>query len=179
MVLRMHTHYAWLWASLWMIAIILSYRQNQIYNSKKRFHFYCESKMNISVHDEKNQLSFPLNSLQYRRPSTSSGFFNKTNRIHLLGERNSGTNYIESILKTSLLEEKYGNFSLKYPFASGIPVLDFKHMWRHDLLDSKELKIIEENQDSLWLLVVRSPCSWADGMYRNPGTCAPHQMWPV
>lgn len=100
---------------------------------------------------------------------------NRTNRVYLLGERNSGTNYIEDILKSSLMS-KYGHAegrNNEYPYSSGIPIIDFKHMFRHDLLDQKELETLQANQDSLWLLVVRSPCSWADGMYRKPWHLCP------
>ena len=45
-------------------------------------------------------------------------------------------------------------------FASGIPVLMHKHMFRHDLLNETELAEIEARTDILWILVVRSPCDW-------------------
>jgi len=42
-------------------------------------------------------------------------------------------------------------------------------MWRHGLLSEEEKEeLVSTTQDALWLLAVRNPCSWADGMFRKP-----------
>lgn len=106
--------------------------------------------------------------------------------LFLLGERNSGTNYIEKTLKNAFFPRYSitGNSSEKvahYPFAgcspeahplqqqSCSPVFKFKHMFRHSLLSDREVQLLRERADAiLWILAVRSPCDWADGMFRKP-----------
>ena len=51
---------------------------------------------------------------------------------------------------------------------SFIPVLEFKHMFRHSLLSETEIDELKLHTDSLWILAVRSPCDWADAMFRKP-----------
>ena len=41
-------------------------------------------------------------------------------------------------------------------------------MFRHDLLNKSELAEIKSRDDILWIMVVRSPCDWAEGMFRKP-----------
>jgi hypothetical protein len=118
-------------------------------------------------------------------------------RIYLLGERNSGTHYTESILakafspkyKNTVTPAMWAANSVRppppnsnersekirqqkrfrnYPFAYGAPVFEFKHMFRHDLLSPKEVEILRRQDDIAWILVVRSPCDWADAMFRHP-----------
>ncbi|KAL7550701.1 hypothetical protein ACHAWF_013925 [Thalassiosira exigua] len=107
--------------------------------------------------------------------------------MFLLGERNSGTNYLEQILTTAFYprysQAATGNnasCSTKYKFTgcsqskSGcatfgcMPVLRFKHMFRHTPLAEQEMKVLRSHPDILWILAVRSPCNWADAMYRRP-----------
>lgn len=105
--------------------------------------------------------------------------------IFLLGERNSGTNYIEKTALANAFYPRYSNSSnhrgkASYPFGgcspeahplqahSCSPVFQFKHMFRHTLLSDSELKLLRERDDILWVLAVRSPCDWADGMFRKP-----------
>ena len=67
-----------------------------------------------------------------------------------------------------------------------IPVLDFKHMFRPTLLNETEYQTlvqyfrgISNNKPSsgraLFVLVVRSPCEWADAMRRKPWHLCPTQ----
>jgi hypothetical protein len=108
--------------------------------------------------------------------------FNRTmqriRRIYLLGERNSGTNYIERILLNAFPENRrpfVPRDNKKFPFASHIPVFKFKHMMnRLYLLNATELEEIAQTvMNSLWLLIVRSPCDWVDAMYRTPWHLCP------
>ena len=41
-------------------------------------------------------------------------------------------------------------------------------MFRHSLLNETELAMVAQRTDILWLLVVRSPCEWAEAMKRVP-----------
>ena len=90
--------------------------------------------------------------------------------IFLLGERNSGTNYLDDILQTAF----YPTYSKMkpaktYKFSTDIPVLEFKHMFRHSLLNQTEINELKlHHTDGLWILAVRSPCDWADAMLRKP-----------
>lgn len=82
----------------------------------------------------------------------------------LLGERNSGTNYI-----TDLLEDAFPHYTKNKPQSVG-----FKHMFRHSEFQPSMLQELHDSSQSiLWILVVRKPCDWADGMYRKP-----HHMCP-
>jgi hypothetical protein len=79
--------------------------------------------------------------------------------IYLLGERNSGTTFVSNTLAKAF-EPPNTMGSNAEMFASDIPVLLHKHMFRHDLLDSSELAEITARGDILWIMVVRSPCEW-------------------
>lgn len=90
--------------------------------------------------------------------------------IHLLGERNSGTNYIGQVL-SSAFHPKYNRetWDSNCRFVCGIPVFRFKHAFRHDLLSETEIETLQQqHHDVLWILAVRSPCDWADAMFRTP-----------
>merc|ERR1711959_552154 len=91
--------------------------------------------------------------------------------IKILGERNSGTNFLEKILVPAF-HPHYSNNNGRFPFAEGPDFGPFggKHMFRHKLLSQEELELLAgpKYQDVLWLLAVRSPCDWGTGMYHNP-----------
>ncbi len=87
--------------------------------------------------------------------------------IYLLGERNSGTTYVSDTLVKAFNTPNDLGSKAEY-FGSGIPVLLHKHMFRHDLLNAKELAEIKDRDDILWVMVVRSPCDWAEAMMRKP-----------
>lgn len=105
-------------------------------------------------------------------------------KIYLLGERNSGTKYI-----SSLLYEAFHPFydlgdddktKRESRFIRGIPVLDHKHMFRHDPLSQQELQALKDaiqDQGILFVLAVRSPCEWADAMYRTPWHMCPPSLY--
>lgn len=112
-------------------------------------------------------------------------------RIYLLGERNSGTNYLEKVLKQSyflnysdpidfpvegrseLGRKMQARWKQKYPYAYGSPVFEFKHMFRQSVLTESEVQSIKADENSLWILAIRSPCEWADAMYRKPWHLCP------
>ncbi|KAL9188178.1 hypothetical protein ACHAXT_006556 [Thalassiosira profunda] len=87
--------------------------------------------------------------------------------IYILGERNSGTTFVSNTLAEAFDPPNTMGSKLEM-FSSDIPVLLHKHMFRHDLLDQKELAEIKAREDILWIMVVRSPCDWAEGMFRKP-----------
>lgn len=65
-----------------------------------------------------------------------------------------------------------------HPFAKNIPIFRFKHMFRNQLLNVSELEELRANaitnrSSSLFVLVVRSPCEWADAMKRKPWHLCP------
>lgn len=94
-------------------------------------------------------------------------------RICLLGERNSGTNYMRSLMEP-WFRTTYGGPDRKQPFVNAIPVFKYKHMFRHELLNAEELGRIQEHDDILWVMAIRRPCNWMDGMYRKPWhMCSP------
>ena len=105
------------------------------------------------------------------RESFSPGS-NPTN-IYLLGERNSGTTFVsDSLAKAFDPPNTLGNMAEM--FSSEIPVLLYKHMFRHDLLNETELAEIKRRDNILWVMVVRSPCDWAEAMFRKPyHACSP------
>eukprot|EP00040_Diaphanoeca_grandis_P026749 m.150240 g.150240 ORF g.150240 m.150240 type:complete len:433 (+) comp30715_c2_seq5:233-1531(+) len=101
------------------------------------------------------------------------------NNVYLLGERNSGTNFVASVvgrhvenISVNALSSrpKFKVVSRFSPSYSHIPVLGYKHMFRGTLLNESELQTVRETSKNgaLWLLVVRNPCDWVDGMYRKP-----------
>ncbi|KAL7464636.1 hypothetical protein ACHAXS_004969 [Conticribra weissflogii] len=94
---------------------------------------------------------------------------NSPTSIYLLGERNSGTTFVSKTLAEAF--ELPHNFELESDadqFAIDIPVFLHKHMFRHELLNDTELSEIKSRPDILWIMVVRSPCDWIEGMYRKP-----------
>lgn len=87
--------------------------------------------------------------------------------IYLLGERNSGTTFVsDTLAKAFDPPSKLGNRAEM--FSADIPVLLYKHLFRHDLLNATELAEIKRRDDILWVMVVRSPCDWAEAMFRKP-----------
>jgi len=87
--------------------------------------------------------------------------------IYILGERNSGTTFVSNTLAEAFEVPNTMGSNLE-KFSSDIPVLLHKHMFRHDLLTNKELAEIKAREDILWIMVVRSPCDWGEGMFRKP-----------
>ena len=79
--------------------------------------------------------------------------------MHLLGERNSGTNFAEALLRASLLP-CYGSPHPVYPFAKHVPLVGFKHMFVEPGVPTAA-SITEaarwRGSSSLWIMVVRAP----------------------
>ena len=99
--------------------------------------------------------------------------------IYVLGERNSGTNYAAATLRKAFNPpNNVSNPALSHEyFSADIPVLKHKHMFRHTLLNDTELAEIANRTDILWILVVRSPCEWAEAMKRLPWhVCMPNDI---
>ena len=98
--------------------------------------------------------------------------------IYVLGERNSGTNYAAATLRKAFKPPNEVEPALKHEyFSADIPVLKHKHMFRHTLLNETELAEIANRTDILWILVVRSPCEWAEAMKRLPWhVCMPNDI---
>lgn len=102
-------------------------------------------------------------------------------KIHILGERNSGTKYIGNLLRAAFgsrystasngPKHELADFTTEY--ERNIPIYRFKHMFRHDLLNATEEAEVEKMTQTLWLLVVRNPCDWIDAMYRLPWHLCP------
>ncbi|KAL7510578.1 hypothetical protein ACHAXN_009967 [Cyclotella atomus] len=83
----------------------------------------------------------------------------KPTNIYVLGERNSGTNYVAGVLKQAFVPPNNPDPTRKHEyFSSDIPILLHKHMFRHHLLNETELAEISSRTDILWLFAVRSPC---------------------
>ena len=88
-------------------------------------------------------------------------------KIYLLGERNSGTTFVSDTLAVAF--DPPSNLGSKFErFSVDIPVLLHKHMFRHDLLNATEVAEIKRRDDIFWIMVVRSPCDWAEAMMRKP-----------
>lgn len=66
----------------------------------------------------------------------------------ILGERTSGVSYATQVLQN----------------AFGKAASSHRHIFRHELLDHSELNEISGRTDILWIMVVRSPCEWAEAM---------------
>eukprot|EP00545_Synedropsis_sp_CCMP1620_P013705 CAMPEP_0119004750 /NCGR_PEP_ID=MMETSP1176-20130426/1329_1 /TAXON_ID=265551 /ORGANISM="Synedropsis recta cf, Strain CCMP1620" /LENGTH=333 /DNA_ID=CAMNT_0006956495 /DNA_START=109 /DNA_END=1110 /DNA_ORIENTATION=- len=110
-------------------------------------------------------------------------------QIYLLGERNSGTKFVEALLAgqidkkhTRLPESKPVNasdpstiqlFGNAWTLSSKIPLFHLKHMFRHHPLNATDVAYLQDATDLLWVLVVRNPCDWADAMYRTPWHLCP------
>lgn len=106
-------------------------------------------------------------------------------QVYLLGERNSGTKFVESLLVRGLNKKhtrympanksgSLGSFSFAtWTLSTDIPIFGIKHMFRHSPLNQTELKYLTQATDILWIMVVRNPCSWADAMYRFPWHMCP------
>ena len=100
--------------------------------------------------------------------------------IKVVGERNSGTNFLEQILARALPHygETFSDGRLDFANLNFGP-LGGKHMFRHGLLTRDELQRLAgpEFEHVLWLLAVRSPCDWGSGMYRRPWHLCPPVEW--
>jgi len=98
-------------------------------------------------------------------------------RIYLLGERNSGTNYmIRNALKNAYIQ--YAGKDKQYEsFRKDIPVLGDKHMHLHHLLNETQLRqFVERSTDALYILQVRDPCTWDISMKKQPWhLCPPYE----
>jgi hypothetical protein len=104
-------------------------------------------------------------------------------QIYLLGERNSGTNFVERILGRQIDKQHtrvppldlsiLHVFGTSFTMSSDIPLFGLKHMFRHQPLNDTEVAFLQEATDLLWVLVVRNPCDWADAMYRTPWHLCP------
>ena len=70
-------------------------------------------------------------------------------KIMVLGEHDSGNEYVAEVLR-----DAFGNDMVNL----------HEHIVRHDLLDQNELKDIAGRTGILWVMVVRSPCDWADAL---------------
>ncbi|KAL7539719.1 hypothetical protein ACHAXR_010507, partial [Thalassiosira sp. AJA248-18] len=100
--------------------------------------------------------------------ATNNGLpISSPSNLYILGERNSGTTFVSNTLGLAFDPPNAMGSKLE-KFSTDIPVLLHKHMFRHDLLDKKELAEIKARDDILWIMVVRSPCDWAEGMFRKP-----------
>mmetsp|Transcript_581 Transcript_581/g.1189 ORF Transcript_581/g.1189 Transcript_581/m.1189 type:complete len:540 (-) Transcript_581:483-2102(-) len=109
--------------------------------------------------DESKSATIPVVDLRMKSPTS----------IYLLGERNSGTTFVSKTLAAAFpLPHDFGLDSDADQFAIDIPVFLHKHMFRHELLNDTELSEIKSRSDILWIMVVRSPCDWIEGMYRKP-----------
>jgi len=103
------------------------------------------------------------------RSSTGLTRSSPPSNIYVLGERNSGTTFVSDTLAQAFDPPNMNEFMFaQEKFSSEIPVLLHKHMFRHDLLDANELAEVKARDDVLWILVVRSPCDWAEAMFRKP-----------
>ena len=90
----------------------------------------------------------------------------------MLGERNSGTNYIEGLLNEAFPH----NYTKHLPksVTSGVGRGSFKHLFRHSEFPPSTLRDLHDNwQHVLWIMVVRNPCDWADAMRRKPHHACP------
>ena len=99
-------------------------------------------------------------------------------KIYLLGERNSGTKFIGELLHKAFGDRYAVGARSKHVtgYETEIPILTFKHMFRHSELNSTEMNFLKRVNQSLWLFVVRNPCDWADAMYRVPWhLCPPYK----
>lgn len=99
-------------------------------------------------------------------------------KVYLLGERNSGTKFIGKLLHKAFGDHYAAGTGNKHVtgYETEIPILNFKHIFRHSELNSTETKTLQHMNQSLWLLVVRNPCDWADAMYRVPWhLCPPYK----
>ena len=143
------------------------------------------SKARFDTSDSKNTTTADIkNTTAALRTAPTS----KITTIHLLGERNSGTNYVEQVLKEAFYPLYATHTGRLYPFAGTpnhtkvplkqpvngrLPVFGFKHMFRHGLLSDAEMEELHRLDRILWILVVRNPCDWADGMFRKPWHMCP------
>jgi len=109
-----------------------------------------------------------------------AGQKNPPSEIYILGERNSGTSYAASILRNAFNPPApLDNTRQHEAFSIEMPVLKFKHMFRHSLLDETELRELSSypNTNIVWILAVRSPCDWAEAMKRMPWhMCEPNHI---
>ena len=82
-------------------------------------------------------------------------------RIVLLGERNSGSNFAFALLRRA-----FPDYMLDH--NQDVPVLFFKHMFRHQELSQSEIRAIQKLKDVLWVLIIRDACDWVEAMKRKP-----------
>ena len=96
--------------------------------------------------------------------------------IYVLGERNSGTTFVANTLAAAFEPPNMMGSKLE-KFSVDIPILLHKHIFRHDTLSTTELLEIKQRTDILWIMVIRSPCDWAEAMYRKPyHMCPPKKL---
>lgn len=74
------------------------------------------------------------------------------NYIQIYGERNSGTNYLASLLKKNVLN---------------CPEIGFKYGWKHGFIKEKELKK-GHLEEVLFILIFKDPYAWISSMHEKP-----------
>ena len=95
-------------------------------------------------------------------------------RLCVLGERNSGTSLIERTLLAhfrpyACTPQPTRGRATAQPFSR--TPLGFKHLFDRTGLTEEELELARNTN---WIIAVRNPCSWLDGMFRKP-----HHRCPI
>ncbi len=94
----------------------------------------------------------PLNQLFLTMNLLNNIFKSSNKKIKVFGERNSGTIYLEKLLRK--------NFKVQ--------VLDYYTLgWKHRLAPS-ETEISSQDSSIIYLILVKNPYSWLRSMYRKP-----------
>lgn len=77
-------------------------------------------------------------------------------KIVIWGERASGASYVATVLERAFGSPK---------------VYRHEHLLRDEVFDEDDLDALSQDRtDVLWVMVVRSPCGWADAMIRLQGS---------
>ena len=82
----------------------------------------------------------------------------------IFGERNSGTNYLKSILDKKLKLKYTKKFGFKHWYIKN----HYPRGRENNTTDNECLEDINNNEDTLFIFTVRNPCDWCGSMKQKP-----------
>lgn len=84
--------------------------------------------------------------------------------IQIFGERCSGTNYLERLIKTNFGVRVTSDFGFKHWFLDGISPRSRTNL----TTDLEQKRSLDDSDDTLFLCLLRSPYDWLRSLYKKP-----------
>ena len=85
-------------------------------------------------------------------------------KFTIFGERNSGTNYLENILKQKLYLKFTNEYGYKHWYIKNLEPRGINNT----TTDNECKKSIDDSDDTLFIVIVRNVYDWVGAMYKKP-----------